>query len=78
MQDKHLEVDKKDTNKNDINNTEFSITESNHIISVNDEIRRDDIGEYLLKNNVPIINLYSHKNYSDSFWNTCENNGFLL
>lgn len=36
------------------------------------------IGEYLLKNNVPIINLYSHKNYSDSFWNTCENNGFLL
>lgn len=30
------------------------------------------IGEYLIEKKVSILNYYSHKNYSDRYWNECE------
>ena len=34
------------------------------------------IGEYLIKNNVPILNYYQHRNYSEKYWNECEKNNY--
>lgn len=51
----HLEVKKLHTNKNNINNTEFSNTESNHIVSENDEIGFDvDAYRELIKENLEL------------------------
>ena len=72
LQDKHLEVDKKATNKNDINNTELSNTESNHIISLNDEIRRDDRTDMqayseIIKENLDLDILYERYPFDKEF-----------
>ena len=36
------------------------------------------LGDYLLKNDIPILNYYQHKNYSDEFWEECKNNGYII
>ena len=36
------------------------------------------LGDYLLKNEIPILNRYQHKNYCDKFWKECENNGYKI
>ncbi len=36
------------------------------------------IGEYLIKEGVPILNYYQHKNYSEKFWNECEKDNYQL
>ena len=49
----HLEVKKIHTNKNNINNTELSNTESNHIISENDGMRSDmEVYSELIRENL--------------------------
>lgn len=51
----HLEVKKLHTNKNNINNTEFSNTESNHIVSENDGMGSDvDAYRELIKENLEL------------------------
>lgn len=72
LQDKPLEVDKKATNKNDINNTELSNTESNHIISVNDEIRRDEMTDMqayseIIKENLDLDILHERYPFDKEF-----------
>ncbi len=34
------------------------------------------IGEYLIKNNIPILNYYQHRNYSEKYWNNCVQNNY--
>ena len=34
------------------------------------------IGEYLIEKKVPILNYYSHKNYSVKFWEKCEERNY--
>ena len=36
------------------------------------------IGEYLIEHGVPILNYFSHKNYSDKFWERCKKNNYNL
>ena len=35
------------------------------------------IGDYLISKNIPIINFYQHKNYSENFWNNCINQNYI-
>lgn len=63
LSDKLLEVDKKVTNKNYINNNEFNNTESNLIVSAEKRIRTDEIKEMqayaeLIKENLDLNILY--------------------
>jgi len=58
-------------------------TKSNGIKCVDNVLRCRNgvehfIGEYLIKESVPILNFYSHKNYSKEFWEICENNNYIL
>lgn len=36
------------------------------------------IGEYLIKNNVPILNFYQHRNYSECYWGKCEKQNYNI
>jgi len=36
------------------------------------------IGQYLIENNIPILNYYQHINYSEKFWNKCKKNNYWL
>lgn len=36
------------------------------------------LGDYLISNNVPILNYYQHKNYSDGFWDKCKGKNYII
>ena len=36
------------------------------------------LGDYLLNEDIPILNYYQHKNYCDKFWKECKKNGYRI
>lgn len=36
------------------------------------------IGECLIKKDVPVLNYYQHRNYSESFWQKCEEGNYVI
>ena len=35
------------------------------------------IGDYLIDNDVPILNYYQHKNWSEEYWEECKKNNYI-
>lgn len=55
----------------------FGIKNVNNILKCRNGVEHC-IGEYLIEKNVPVINFYSHKNYSEIFWKKCELNNYEI
>ena len=55
----------------------YRIKKGENILSYRNGVEQY-LGDYLLSKEIPILNYFQHKNYSDRFWEKCKKNGYII